>query len=96
MVSAQSGAANITMGSVFRKNSAYYIDYRYQGKRYRKKIGSSKKLAKLALKDVELKIVRGELGLEIKEYPIDEVLESYIDFNQTNHSKATQNAIEQS
>ena len=35
--------------AVFRKNDHWWIDYSYQGRRYRQKIGSRKKEAENAL-----------------------------------------------
>ena len=50
---------------VFRKNDNWWIDfYDADGRRHRKKIGSSKTLAKQVLRDVQNKIVKGEyLGI---------------------------------
>ena len=42
--------------AVFQKGKYWYIDYYDKGKRKRKKIGTSKKLAEQVLKDVEVKI----------------------------------------
>ena len=44
----------------FRKNSAWWIDFYYQGKRYRQKIGSRKKDAEEALSRVKVSIASGE------------------------------------
>jgi integrase len=52
------------MGTIYKKGKNWYIDFYHRGKRRRKKVGPSKKLAELALKDVELRIARGEfLGM---------------------------------
>jgi integrase len=50
---------------VFKRNGNYWIDY-YDGdgRRHRKRIGSQKTVAQLALKDVKVKIAKGEyLGI---------------------------------
>ena len=50
--------------AIYKKGKVWYIDYYLSGQRKRKKIGPSKDLAKLALKDVQLKIAKGEyLGI---------------------------------
>jgi integrase len=48
------------MGTIFKKGKNWYINYRHRGKRRRKSIGPSKELADLVLKDVELRIAKGE------------------------------------
>lgn len=39
------------MGSVYKRGKYYYLDVRIDGKRIRKKVGTSKRVADLALKD---------------------------------------------
>ncbi len=52
---------------VYKKGRQWYIDYYVKGIRKRKKIGPSKQIAELALKDVELKIAKGEyLGIYVE------------------------------
>ena len=46
------------MGNIYKRGKIWYIDVRSKGRRIRKKIGSSKKIAELALKDAEVKIAR--------------------------------------
>lgn len=49
---------------VFQKNGSWWIDFYHQGKRTRRKVGPSKKLAELALADVQLKQAKNEfLGI---------------------------------
>jgi hypothetical protein len=65
------------MGRIFARNKkrggrTWYIDYFYQGRRIRKKIGPSKKIAELVLKDTELKIARKEFNLAPSEISVNE------------------------
>lgn len=46
--------------AIYKKGNNWYIDYYIKGRRKRKKIGHSKKLAEQVLKDVHLKLARGE------------------------------------
>ena len=46
--------------AVYRKNETWWIDYYYQGKRCRQKIGTRKKGAEEALNQVKVKIASGE------------------------------------
>ena len=45
---------------VYKKGENWYIDYYFRGRRKRRKIGPSKKLAEQVLKDVQVKIAKGE------------------------------------
>ncbi|RKX30139.1 MAG: hypothetical protein DRP46_06085 [Candidatus Zixiibacteriota bacterium] len=49
----------------------WFVDYAYQGRRIRKKIGPSKRLAELALKDIEIKIAKQELGFAPSDISLD-------------------------
>lgn len=46
--------------ALFQKNGNWYIDFRVNGKRIRKKIGTNKKVASLVLKDTQVKIAKEE------------------------------------
>ena len=45
---------------VYLKNGSYFIDYRFQGRRKREKIGTSKKLAETVLKKRKVQIAEGK------------------------------------
>jgi integrase len=72
--------------AVFKKGRYWYIDYYVKGQRKRKKIGPSKQVAELALKDVELKLARGEyLGIyEDKKITLAQFAEDYIAYAKAN------------
>ena len=63
------------------EGNAYFIDYRIDGRRRRKSVGRSKKIAELALKDFEVKIAKRELGFEKKDNAkqLKEKIEALID-----------------
>ena len=47
-----------------RLSKDWYIDYRINGKRFKRRIGPNKKLAEQVLMDIELKRVKGDyLGI---------------------------------
>jgi len=73
-----------------QKNGTYFVDYRVNGKRSRQKVGPSKKIAELYLKDVEVKIAKGELGFEKKDEGLVKLFDDYSAYSKTNHSPATQ------
>jgi integrase len=76
---------------VFKKGKNWYVDYYLKGKRKRKKVGPSKKLAEQVLKDIQVKIVKGEyLGmLEEKKVLFKEFAGIYLDYSRTNKSPST-------
>ena len=79
------------MGKTYERNGVYYVDLRIQGRRIRKKAGTSKKLAELLLKDLELKAERGNLGfLDRKEITIKDFLGEFRQYSQANHRPASQ------
>ncbi len=73
---------------VYKKDDNWYIDYYHNGQRKRRKIGPSKQLAELALKDVQLKIARGEiLGVsETKKILFEDYAKEYLEYSKTNKS----------
>ena len=49
------------MARVFKRGRKWYVDYRVNGRRVLRSVGESKRLAEDVLKDIEAKIVRGEM-----------------------------------
>lgn len=76
---------------VFQKGNNWYIDYYVKGRRKRKKIGHSKKLALQVLKDVQLKIAKGEyLGIfDEKKIPFEDYAKQYLEFSKANKAWST-------
>ena len=76
---------------IFLKGNNWYIDYYVKGRRKRKKIGPSKKLAMQVLKDVQLKVAKGEyLGIfDEKKIPFEEYAKQYLDFSKANKAWST-------
>jgi len=72
-----------------QKGKKYFVDYRINGKRMRKFVGPSKKIAELYLKDIEVKVAKGELGFETKDKDLRKLFEDYLSYSKTNHSPAT-------
>jgi integrase len=71
---------------IFQKGKNWYIDYYFKGQRKRKKIGPSKKLAEQVLKDVQLKIAKGEyLGVyEEKKIIFEDFAKQYLEYSKAN------------
>jgi len=52
------------MASIYKRGNVWYLSYRAGGKRVRKSVGKSKKLAVLAQKEVEVRLAKKKLGWE--------------------------------
>lgn len=79
------------MGTVFKKHGNWYLDFRTSGRRVRKKIGKSKQLALLALKDAEVKAALNEYGFSKVEISIAKFISQFLDYSKANHSESTYN-----
>ena len=77
------------MGSVYKRRRNWYIDIRFKGRRIRKKVGSSKKLAELALKDAEVKVARDEYGFTKNDIAIDKFFNRFLKYSTASHQPAT-------
>ena len=78
------------MATLRCKNGSYFVDYRVNGRRIRKSIGRSKRIAELAVKDIEVKLARGELGFEKKDSDLNKLFEDFLGYSKTNHSPLSQ------
>lgn len=77
------------MARVYKRKETWCIDYQYKGRRIRKKVGRSKKIAEFALKDIEVKIVKDELGILRKKVKIDKFIDEYLSYIEVNKRKKT-------
>jgi len=76
---------------IYKKGKNWYIDYYLKGRRKRKMVGPSKKLAGDVLKDVQVKIAKGEyLGVyEEKKIIFSEYAKEYLEYSKANKSPAS-------
>ena len=70
------------MGSLCKRGDIWYIDVRAQGRRIRKRVGTSKKIAELALSDVKVKIARNEFGFAKNDISIEKFLERFMEYSE--------------
>jgi hypothetical protein len=70
----------VNMSRIYKRKNIWYLDIRHNGLRIRKKVGKSKRIAELALKDAELKIERDEFDFERKDMSIEELISHFIDY----------------
>lgn len=74
----------------YQRGNKWYVDYSLSGQRVRKAVGTSRKMAELALKDIEVSIAKGEfLGVqEERRMMFDELCTEYLKFSQANKRPA--------
>lgn len=75
--------------AVFKKNGAWWIDFYHQGKRIRRKVGPSKKVAEMALADIQVKKSRNDfLGVcEPKRILFRDFADEYLEYSRANKAK---------
>ena len=56
-------AGRWTLARIYQRSGIWYLDYAVAGKRVRRAAGTSRKVADLALKDIEVQMAKGEFGL---------------------------------
>lgn len=72
-----------------KKGAYWYLDYAVDGRRVRKRVGKSKKLADLALADIQVKLERKELGFQTKDKNLSDFIVEYLDYAKTNKSRGS-------
>lgn len=78
------------MATLRERNGTYFADYRINGRRFRKKLGRSKRIAELALKDIEVKVAKGELGFSVKDSDLEKLYQEFLAYSKTNHAPSSQ------
>jgi integrase len=63
------------MPSIYQRQDTWYLNYTVNGKRIRRPVGKSKKIAELALADLQLKIDRRQAGLSDPKITLDQFFE---------------------
>jgi site-specific recombinase XerD len=78
-----------TMARIYKRNSIWYLDIRVHGRRLRRRVGASKKIAELALKDAEVKVAKDEFGFTKLDIGLAKLIEQFLEYNRTNHRTST-------
>jgi integrase len=75
----------------YQRGSVWYIDYSFNGRRVRSKVGRSKKMAELALKEIELKKVKRKyLGIaEPRQILFEDLAKQYLEYSKNSKSSRT-------
>ncbi len=78
------------MASIYKRGGVWYLSYRAGGRRVRKSIGNSKKLAILAQKEVEVRLAKKKLGWEeVRDPTFLEFKEEYLGYRKGNVQPTT-------
>jgi len=67
------------------------LDIRVNGRRVRKRVGTSKRIAELALQDAEVKAARDEFGFTRNDITLDKFFEQFLEYSHANHQPSTMN-----
>jgi len=75
----------------YRRGRSYYVDYKVKKNRYRKSLGTNKKVAQLVFNDLELKIEKQQrLGvIECKKILFQDFSERYLIYSKTNKRESS-------
>ena len=77
------------MGRIFKRENIWYLDVRVKGRRIRKRVGKSKRIAELALRDAEVKIARDEFGFTQNDITVNALITKYLEYQGTNNRDST-------
>ena len=77
------------MGNFYKRGKVWYIDISVNGRRIRKRVGSSKRIAELTLKDAEVKAARQEFSFANNDITLEKFFEKFHDYSRANHREST-------
>jgi len=70
-----------------KKGTLWYLDYQVEGRRVRKRVGKSKRIAELALADIEVKLERKEAGFAVKDRSLADFIGEYMVYAKGNKAR---------
>lgn len=70
-----------------KKGARWYLDYQVDGGRVRKRVGKSKRIAELALADIEVKLERKEAGFAVKDRNLKDFIAEYLTYAKGNKAQ---------
>jgi site-specific recombinase XerD len=78
------------MAKIYKRNNVWYLTYYYKGKRYRKRISRSKRIAEIALGDLQVKIDREDIGLASgRNITFKRLAQEYLEYSKVNKSQSS-------
>ncbi len=77
--------------ALFKKNGAWWIDFYHQGRRIRRKVGPSKRVAEMVLADIQVKKSKNDfLGVcEPKRIMFKDFANEYLEYSKANKAKSS-------
>ena len=79
------------MPRIYKRGRVWYLDIYVSGRRIRRRVGASKKIAQLALQDAQVKAARDEFGFAKNDIGVATFFERFLDYSRANHQNATTN-----
>ncbi len=79
------------MARIYKRDRVWYLDIRVNGRRLRRRVGTSKKIAELALKDAEVKVARHEFGFARKDVTLDKLFSLFLEYSGAHHRPGSTN-----
>ena len=73
------------MATLRKRNGVYFIDYRINGNRIRKTVGPSRKTAGVTLKEIEVKIAKGQIGLDKESEKLQFLFDDFLSHTEISH-----------
>ena len=77
------------MGSIYKRGRTYWVSVMVDGRRIRKSVGPSKKIAKLVLDDLEVKVAKRDSGVTASDELLKHIFQTFMDYSKTNHTPST-------
>ena len=77
------------MARIYKRGKVWYLDVWASGRRIRRRVGTSKKIAELALQDAVVKAEREEFGFAKKDMSVPKFIEQFLEYSAANHRSAT-------
>ncbi len=78
------------MAFIYKRGGGWYLSYYLDGRRIRKRVGKSKRIAELARQETEIKLAKNQIGwVEVKEVRFDEFKREYLGYLKANNRAST-------
>ena len=78
------------MASIYKRGGVWHLSYYSDGRRIRRRVGKSKRIAELAGQETEVKLAKNEIGwFEVKEVRFDEFKREYLEYLKANNRPIT-------
>jgi len=77
------------VGTVYIRGKVWYLNISAEGRRIRKRVGRSRKVAELALMDLEVKVAKRRFNLDVPDATLNEIFDAYLKYSRTNHALST-------